>query len=86
MKWKIEFNDEALDQLRALDKSVRERIKKAIQKRLEFDPKAQLKPLVGPLRGLYKFRVGDWRLFCTYDDGIMLVLVVQIVHRSEAHN
>jgi mRNA interferase RelE/StbE len=34
--------------------------------------------------GLWRYRVGDYRLICDFRDGELVVLVLQIAHRSEA--
>jgi mRNA interferase RelE/StbE len=39
--------------------------------------------LVGSRFGeLWRYRVGDYRIICKIDDGVLLVLVLDIGHRS----
>jgi mRNA interferase RelE/StbE len=85
MSWRVEFTRAAAKQIAALPPDVRDRIGKAIRDRLMTDPKGQLIPLMGPLRGYAKFRVGDYRLICHRDDGALLVLVVKVDHRRDAY-
>jgi mRNA interferase RelE/StbE len=85
MTWRIEFTRAAARQIAALPLDVRERLRRAIEDRLLADPKGQLIPLTGNLRGYAKFRVGDYRLICHRDDGVLLVLVVKVDHRRDVY-
>ena len=85
MSWRVEFTPAAAKQIAALPSDVRARIRRAIETWLMADPRGQLIPLMGPLRGYAKFRVGDCRLICHRDDGVLLVLVVKVDHRREVY-
>jgi mRNA interferase RelE/StbE len=85
MNWRVEFSPAAAKQLAALSPEIRKRIRRAIEERLLSDPKGQLIPLMGPLRGYAKFRVGDYRLICHRDDGVLLVLVLTVDNRSDVY-
>ena len=37
------------------------------------------------LTGLWRYRVGDYRLICDIQDGELVVLVLQVAHRSQAY-
>jgi mRNA interferase RelE/StbE len=54
---------------------------------LEADPlrHPNVKPLVGQLKGLFRFRVGDYRVLYRIDLKKKIVYVVRIVHRKEAY-
>jgi mRNA interferase RelE/StbE len=64
---------------------VRLRTGRAIRERLLADPTAQRIPLMGPLRGYVKFRVGDYRLICHRDDSVLLIAVLKVEHRREVN-
>ena len=83
--WTVVFTPTAAKQLRALPEAVRDRIRRAIEQRLLPDPKGQVIPLSGPLRGYGKFRIGDFRLVCFCDDGVLTVLVVKVDHRKSVY-
>ncbi|MFZ4803701.1 MAG: type II toxin-antitoxin system RelE family toxin [Synechococcus lacustris] len=36
--------------------------------------------------GLWRYRVGDYRIICQINDNQLLVLVVRIAHRSRAYD
>ncbi|MGI6252553.1 MAG: type II toxin-antitoxin system RelE family toxin [Aminivibrio sp.] len=43
------------------------------------------KGLKGNLGNLWRYRVGDYRVICSINDEILLVLVVKIGHRREVY-
>lgn len=56
-------------------------------KLLEADPlrHPNVKPLVGPLKGFFRFRIGDYRIVYQVDFQAKVVYVVRIVDRKEAY-
>jgi mRNA interferase RelE/StbE len=54
---------------------------------LESDPlrHPNIKPLTGPLKGLFRFRVGDYRVVYRIAAHAKIVYVVRITHRREAY-
>lgn len=87
MAWKIDYTDTALKQLRGLDKPVARRILDYLDVRVagSGDPRSAGKALTGPLGGLWRYRVGDYRVVCDIQEGVMCVLVVQIGNRRELY-
>lgn len=49
------------------------------------DPKRFGKALVGPLTGLWRYRVNDVRIIVRIDDGILVVLVLKIENRRTVY-
>lgn len=86
MAWKINFSDRAEKQLRKLDKTIARRILKYLKENVESDPKAVGKYLKGNLADLWRYRVGDYRLICTFKHGELIVLVLEIGHRREIYD
>jgi len=54
---------------------------------LETDPvrHPSIKPLVGPLKGFFRFRSGDYRVVYQVNTKKKIVYVVRIAHRKEAY-
>lgn len=83
MPWKIDYTDTARGQLRKLDKQTARRIVDFMDDRIAGmeNPRASGKALTGPLGGLWRYRVGDYRVICDLQDGALRVLVVQVGNR-----
>ena len=87
MAWTIEYAETAKKQLRKLDKAVARRIADFIDERIASndDPRRLGKALKGPLGDLWCYRVGDFRILCDIQDGVLTVLVLQIGNRREVY-
>lgn len=49
------------------------------------NPRSTGRALVGNLAGLWRNQVGDYRIICEIEDGVLLILVVDVAHRSEVY-
>ena len=84
--WKIEFEKTARDTLKKLDKPIRKQIEKYLDKLSEIeDPRQRGKGLTGLRAGQWRYRVGDYRLICEIRDDVLVVLVLEIGHRSNIY-
>ncbi len=83
MAWTIEYTDTAKGQLQKLDKPTARRIVDYMDERVagSGNPRSAGKALTGPLGGLWRYRVGDYRVVCDLQDGALRVLVVTIGNR-----
>lgn len=87
MAWTIDYTQTALNQLRKLDKQSARRILDFMDERIaqRDDPRSTGKALTGPLGGLWRYRVGDFRVICEIQDGELRVLVVELGNRREVY-
>lgn len=86
MAYKVEYLPRAIKSLKKLDKATAARIFDAMDEvALLENPRSQGKGLTGPLFGLWRYRVGDYRVVCDVRDGELVVLVVEIAHRSRVY-
>ncbi len=85
--WRVEYTDIAESSLLKLDKPVRDRILAFFRDRIENaeDPKTLAESLSGELRGLYRYRVGDYRMICDIRKLVTVVLVLEVGHRSSIY-
>ena len=69
-----------------MDKQTARRIRNELVEiaKLE-DPRSRGKALTGNLAGLWRYRVGDYRIICDIEDGVLLILVVDVAHRREVY-
>jgi mRNA interferase RelE/StbE len=86
MTWRIEFAPGAAKELDKLDPPVSRRILAFLNERVgRFDdPRMLGEALKGSRLGeLWKYRVGDYRVICALDDGVLKILVVRVGNRRE---
>jgi mRNA interferase RelE/StbE len=87
LAWTIEYAETAKKQLRKLDKVSARRIVDFMDERVapSDDPRELGKALKGSLGELWRYRVGDYRILCDIQDGLLTVLVLQIGNRREVY-
>ncbi len=86
MKWQVKIDDKALKVLSKLDKSAKTRIENFIDQLTDVaSPRSIGKALQGDLKGLWRYRVGDYRLICQIKDSQLIILVVEIGHRKDIY-
>lgn len=87
MSWVYRFDDRALKELRKLGKNAQCEIIAYLDERIagEADPRRFGKGLKADLAGLWRYRVGDYRVLCQIRDGELLVLVVAVGHRRDVY-
>ena len=88
MAWQIEFDPDALKDLRKIDKQIQIRLVGFLRSRVGAlaDPRAIGEALSGQRLGSYwKYRVGDWRIICDIQDGRIVVRVLRIGNRSDVY-
>ncbi len=88
MKYHVEFTKGALKQLKKMDKATSALILGWIRKNIENcdDPRVHGKGLTANRSGQWRYRVGDYRIIAEIQDEKVLILVVNIGHRSEIYN
>ena len=86
-KYQVEFSNTAKKELKKLDISVQKTLLKWINKNLMDcdNPYINGKVLVGNLKGYWRYRVGNYRLICNVEDDVLVILIVEIGHRSEIY-
>ena len=88
MAWRIEFDDKAKKDLATLDKAIAKRITTFLRERVAKldDPRGIGDALKGSRLGAFwKYRVGDYRVIASIEDGALRILVVRIGNRKEVY-
>jgi mRNA interferase RelE/StbE len=88
MAWTIEYRQPVRKSLEKLDPVSRKRIRKFLEERVAGldDPRQIADRLQGSELGqFWRYRVGDYRIICDIQDGKLIVLVVEIGHRSSVY-
>ena len=82
MVYKIEYKSSVSKDLKKLDKKVTKRILNELEKNLGENSNIGVL-LSGQFKGLFKYRVGDYRII--YAKTIRGVLILRIGHRSKIY-
>jgi mRNA interferase RelE/StbE len=87
LAWTIEYTDAARRQLRKLDKPSARRILDYMDQRIAplEDPRSLGKALRGKLGDFWRYRVGDFRIICLFQEGILRILVVRVGDRKDVY-
>ena len=87
MKYKVTFSKDALKQLKKMDKATSALIIGWIRKNLEGceNPRIHGKGLIANRSGQWRYRVGDYRIIAEIHDGRVVILVLNIGHRSDIY-
>ena len=88
MTYKVEFTQRAIKDLKKLDKHTAALILGWIRKNLENceNPRQHGKGLTANKSGVWRYRVGDYRLLAQIEDDVIRILILNIGHRKEIYN
>lgn len=85
--WRVEFDRDAARDFRKLGNPAQRAILKFLRDRIatDEDPRRFGEPLVGDLKGLWRYRTGDYRIVASIEEDRLVVLVVTVGHRREVY-
>lgn len=88
MIWKVKITNQARKELHALDHQIQRRILKYLDEKIatKEDPRRFGKMLTGDKMGLWRYRVGDYRIICSIQDAKLTVLTLHVDHRKEVYD
>ena len=87
MAWRIEFLPAAEKDLAKLGRAEAKRIIETLKTRIAplDDPRRLGTALTGELGGLWRWRIGDYRVIARIEDERITILVVRIGHRRDIY-
>ena len=87
MTWKVEFDNRARKELRKLASQTQNRILTCLRETLATnkDPRRTGTSLKGRMKGLWRYRVGEYRIISQIQDEIVVILVIRIGHRRDIY-
>ena len=87
MTWKVEWDERARRELRELDRRVQRVILRFLRERIAppDDPRRFGKSLRHELKGLWRYRLGDYRIVCRIEDEQITVVVLAVGHRKRIY-
>jgi mRNA interferase RelE/StbE len=80
LAWRIEITRTATRQITKLDRTAQKSIQRFLRQRLSpaDNPRQWGRALQGEKRGLWRYRVGDYRLICDIQDEKITILVLAL--------
>jgi mRNA interferase RelE/StbE len=87
LAWTVNFEPRALGELKNLDRGAQKRVVKFLQERISREGGARQygKILTGDKAGLWRYRIGDYRVVCRIDDDAQAILVLRVAHRKDIY-
>lgn len=86
MSWRVSLSPETAKWLRKADQQTARRIRDVLRVvgSLE-DPRSRGKALTGNLVGLWRYRVGDYRIICDIRDDELLIIALEVGKRDSIY-
>ncbi len=87
MTYKLVISDDVKKQLKKMDKYVALMLAKDIKKQLDnlSNPRQLGKALTGQYKGLWRYRIGNYRVICDIIDNELVTLAISIGHRKDIY-
>ena len=86
-QWRVEFDPDAARDLRKLGHEARRLILRYLRERIATadNPRRFGHALTGDLKGLWRYRVGDFRIVAKIEDDSFIVLVLTVGQRRDVY-
>ena len=87
MTYKVEYTEQAIKELKKIDKHTQFFILAWIEKNLVDceNPRQHGKGLTANRSGEWRYRVGDYRIIAEIEDDKVIILVLTVGHRTEVY-
>lgn len=87
MKYRLLISDDVKKKLSKMDKYLALMLAKDMKNKLDGleNPRRIGKALVGDYKGLWRYRIGAYRVICQIRDDELVVLAIDIGHRSNIY-
>lgn len=85
--YSVEYASQAVRELKKMDKSIQRVLLAWIEKNLVGcdDPRNQGKALKANQKGVWRYRVGEYRILVEIDDDKIIIILLHIGHRKEIY-
>jgi mRNA interferase RelE/StbE len=87
-KYKVRYTEEAIKQIKKLDKYTQKLIYAWIDKNLQDceNPRAHGKGLVENRSGQWRYRIGNYRVIAEIQESEITILIVNVGHRKNIYD
>lgn len=88
MAWNVELTATAQKQLKKLDRKWQAAILDYLEDEIAplDDPRSRGKALMGDKKGIWRYRVGDYRVLCKIMDSELVIAAITIGHRKDVYD
>jgi mRNA interferase RelE/StbE len=88
MSYTVSFTKPAIRSIEKLDRHTRDFLFAWIFKNLDgtIDPKMNAKSLKGPLKGLWRYRIGTYRILAEINEKEVVILILDVGHRKNIYS
>jgi mRNA interferase RelE/StbE len=85
--WRVNISKTAQKQITKLDRQAQAAVVRYLRERVQpaENPRQLGKPLRGEKKGLWRYRVGDYRIICDIQDEAHTVSVLALGHRKHIY-
>lgn len=85
--WEVRTSGDSERAMGRLDRQIARRIMTKLYGLADLeDPTVRCKPLTGPLVGLWRLRVGDYRVILDIRRGELIMVALDVDHRSSIYD
>jgi len=85
LAYRVLWHEHALNDLKELDRQTAGKIVSRVKGYLSQDPEKLGKPLKGVLKGLYRYRIGDYRIMYSIDRGDNQISILSVGRRKDIY-
>ena len=85
MTYSIQWHEDAINDLKNIDRQTRKKIIARVKDYLSKDPISLGKPLQGIFKGLYRYRYRSYRIIYAIDRGSVVILILRIADRKDVY-
>lgn len=86
MKFEVIWHEKSLADLKELEKQIAKKIVDRIKNYLAGNPQKLGLPLKGVLKGLYRYRWGNFRIIYAIDRAEGKLIILHIAHRKKVYS
>ncbi|MDX2112895.1 MAG: type II toxin-antitoxin system RelE/ParE family toxin [Alphaproteobacteria bacterium] len=86
VSWTIKFSPAADKEFSKLDRVVQKRIRKYFEERVLPQPYRLAEALTGNKKGLWRYRIGDYRVVTNLEDQVLMIMIIRVGHRKDVYD
>jgi len=86
LSYKVRWHEDALEDLKSLDKKTQKKILQRVKEYLPQNPVSLGKPLRGIFKGFFRYRIGNVRIIYTLDHENETVSILKIGDRKNVYD